>query len=308
MPRSQPALKILPSPPPRSIAIPPSIRTIGPALSLLLATGFLVSCATPPQGADTNALHPTDAALQNSAWAARSRVIGLPGSRHWTHKAFGDRRPTRYRPTTKAGRDALHAHSAAGNSTVRLALTPAEGTPPVRLGFSWYVPALIEQADLKDRAVDDAVARVILTFGGDRDQRFSSRDHMLSELARIVTGEPLPYATLMYVWDNRYPVGTVIPNPHSSRIRQLVVESGPDRLDQWVDFERDVQTDFQRAFGEAPGPLHSVGIMTDSNNTGTTTQAWYGPVTLRHAGDKGAPPMTTPIEGQPVSEAWLRQP
>ena len=86
------------------------------------------------------------------------------------------------------------------------------------------------------------------------------------------------YATLVYVWDNRYPVGTVIPNPHSNRIRQLVVESGPERLGRWVDVERDVQADYRQVFGEAPGALHSVGVMSDTNNTGATVDAWFGPV------------------------------
>lgn len=258
--------------------VQPSTRSGSWAAAGFLA--LLAGCATDPApmqpmsgpgGADD---------LQASTWANRSRVWGLSSPPVWTHKTFGDRQPTRYQPGAMAGREALHAFSAAGNSTVRLALPPAESALPERLRFSWFVPALIEEADLKDRDIDDAVARVILTFDGDPAQHFTARDHMLSELARLLTGEPLPYATLMYVWDNRYPVGTVIPNPHTPRIRQLVVESGPARLGQWVDIERDVQADFKRTFGEAAGPLHSVGLMTDSNNTGATAQAWYGPVTL----------------------------
>ena len=34
------------------------------------------------------------------------------------------------------------------------------------------------------------------------------------------------------------------------------------------------------AFGEAPGALQSVAIMTDSDNTRSRAQAWYGPLTL----------------------------
>ncbi|TNF60423.1 MAG: DUF3047 domain-containing protein [Burkholderiales bacterium] len=219
--------------------------------------------------------------VQTSPWAARSQVT-LPGaaSLPWTHKTFGDRRPTLYRPEHQAGRDALHACSAAGNSSLRMDIPPGVHAQAGRLRFSWFVPALIAEADLNDGDVDDAVARVILTFGGDSGQSFSPRDHLISELARLVTGEPLPYATLIYVWDNRHPVGTVIPNPHTTRIRQIVVESGPARLGRWVDFERDVQADFRLAFGRAPGPLNSVGLLTDSNNTRTTAHAWYGPITL----------------------------
>lgn len=240
-----------------------------------------------------------EAVIRTSAWASRSQVPGLRTSSGWSHKGFGDRPTTHYRPSLMAGRDALHAHSEAASSTLREMVSSKEGRQVDRVSFSWFVPALIEEADLKDRDVDDAVARVILTFEGDRARHFSSRDHILSELAQLITGEPLPFATLMYVWDNRYPVGTVVPNPHTDRIRQLVIESGPSRLAQWVDFDRDVQADFVHAFGETPGALHSLGIMTDSNNTGTTVEAWYGPIALSFAPDPAdtAPASSGPPDG-----------
>ena len=59
---------------------------------------------------------------------------------------------------------------------------------------------------------------------------------------------------------------------------QIVVESGPERLNQWVDFDRDIEADFKKAFGETPGALIGLGLMTDSNNSGATVTAWYGPL------------------------------
>ena len=58
----------------------------------------------------------------------------------------------------------------------------------------------------------------------------------------------------------------------------LVVESGSGRLNQWLDYERDIRADYQRAFGEAPGALVGMAIMTDSDNTKSRARAWYGPV------------------------------
>ena len=60
----------------------------------------------------------------------------------------------------------------------------------------------------------------------------------------------------------------------------MVVESGARKLNQWLDYERDIRADYERAFGEAPGALVGIGIMSDSDNTRSTTQAWYGPVRL----------------------------
>jgi hypothetical protein len=145
--------------------------------------------------------------------------------------------------------------------------------------FSWKVPSLIEQADLATRDKDDAPVRIVLAFEGDR-ARFSARDAALSELAHALTGEPLPYATLMYVWCNQRAAGTVITSPRTDRIRKLVVESGAARLNAWLDYERDIRADYERAFGEAPGALVGIGLMTDSDNTRSHARAWYGPVRL----------------------------
>jgi len=145
--------------------------------------------------------------------------------------------------------------------------------------FSWKVPALMPNADMARRETEDAVVRIVLTFDGDR-ARLSARDRALSELAQLMTGEPLPYATLMYVWCPTREAGSVILNPRTDRIRKLVVESGSARLNQWLDYERDIRADFLQVFGEAPGRLLHVAIMSDGDNTGSEFRAWYGPVLL----------------------------
>lgn len=136
---------------------------------------------------------------------------------------------------------------------------------------------MIAQADLGLREAADSPVRVILAFEGDRS-RFSTRDGLLAELARSLTGEEMPYATLMYVWCNTRAPGTVLANPRTGRIRKLVLESGPARLNRWLDYERDVRADFRRAFGEEPGALVGEAIMTDSDNTGSVARGWYGPL------------------------------
>jgi hypothetical protein len=253
----------------------------------LLTVLLLGACAT-PSSTDEG----TDPALLSSAWAQTLRADGADGPARWMHMRYGNHKPTRYTATVHQGRPAVLAESDAGNSTLRLRLAPHDAAADRWLRFSWQVPALNERADLRDADIDDAVVRVILTFDGDRS-RLSPRDHMLSELANLVTGEPLPFATLMYVWDHRYPEGSVIPNPHTQRIRKLVVESGTQRLNQWVDVERDIEADYRRVFGEAPGALTAIGVMTDSNNTGEKVRAWFGPLVLApsalHSADAAGP-------------------
>lgn len=251
-----------------------------------LALSLLAGCASfeiEDDDVDQAAQHAAQEAeaseLSGSAWAQASQLVAsdVPGT--WVHRRYGNHKPTSYQATVHEGRVAVLARSDAGNSTLRMRLPTDGDLASTRLSFSWFVPALNERADLRDKDIDDAVVRVIVTFDGDRE-RLSARDNMLSDLANLVTGEPLPFATLMYVWDHRYPVGTVIPNPHTQRIRKLVVESGPQRLNRWVDHERDIEADYRLVFGELPGRLTAMGVMTDSNNTGERVSAWFGPLML----------------------------
>jgi hypothetical protein len=76
-------------------------------------------------------------------------------------------------------------------------------------------------------------------------------------------------------------VGSVIINPRSDRVRKIVVDSGAQHLRQWRDHRRDLAADFRLAFGEEPGALKSVALMSDSDNTRSSAMAWFGEVDLR---------------------------
>lgn len=197
----------------------------------------------------------------------------------WQHWTLPGKSPTVYRPALYGGRrDAMEVQARSSASLLRRSLNlPSPDIGDIR--FSWKVPALVPQADMARRETEDAVVRIVLTFDGDRT-RLSARDRALSELAQFMTGEPLPYATLMYVWCPTREPGSVILNPRTDRIRKLVVESGPARLNQWLDYERDIRADFLQVFGEEPGRLLHVAIMSDGDNTGSEFRVWYGPVLL----------------------------
>lgn len=196
----------------------------------------------------------------------------------WQHYRLPGKQPTLFTSAQAEGRPAMAVRAVASASMLRKTVR-VEPAALGKLCFSWKVPALIEGADLTQRDGDDSPVRVVLAFEGDRS-KFSAKNAMLSELALALTGEELPYATLMYVWGNHRAAGSVIINPRTDRIRKLVLESGPGQLNRWLDYERDIRADYEKAFGEAPGALLAIGIMTDTDNTRSSTLAWYGPVTL----------------------------
>ena len=72
-----------------------------------------------------------------------------------------------------------------------------------------------------------------------------------------------------------------IPNVFSAftgNAGMIAVESGVDRIGHWVSESRDVLADYRRLFGEEPGRVDAVAIMTDTDNTGAATTAWYGDI------------------------------
>jgi hypothetical protein len=191
--------------------------------------------------------------------------------------------PTRYdlvvdRSTQRVVLHAVAERSATGLKQ-RLDVDPAS-RPLVH--WEWRVVDLVSKADLTDRDADDSPARLLLFFDGDL-ATLSARDKMLMETARMLTGQPIPFATLMYVWDNRQPVGTVIPSAVFGQLKMVVAGSGPDRMGQWKQFSRDYAQDYARAFGHPPGKLVGIGVLTDTDNTGSAIEAFYGDIRLQPA-------------------------
>lgn len=192
---------------------------------------------------------------------------------------------TQYSVVRLSNRRSLMASASSSASMLRkdLRIEPEQLNA---LNFSWQIQKLIEGADMAQRDYDDSPVRLVLAFDGDRSQ-FSPKNAMLSELTHALSGRPMPYATLMYVWCNQRPVDSVIQNPRTDRIRKIVVESGAGRLNQWITYERNIRADYEKAFGEPPGALIGIGLMTDSDNTRSQAQAWYGPIQL--IASKGKP-------------------
>lgn len=228
-----------------------------------LFCGLLASCASPP---------PSEPSPVVVVPAGFDDVVASG----WQHWPLPGKKATQYSVVLMDGRSVIRADAVASASMLRRAMhVPAEELH--RLEFSWLVPQLIKGARLSDGLQADAPVRVMLAFDGDRS-RLSAKNRILFELAETLTGEAPPYATLMYVWDSHAPLEAVIPGGRTDRIRKIVVDSGASHLKMWRWHERAIADDFRRAFGEEPGPLKGVALMTDTDNTGHKTHAFYGDV------------------------------
>ncbi|MDT6963770.1 MULTISPECIES: DUF3047 domain-containing protein [unclassified Cupriavidus] len=231
-----------------------------------IALSVLLTCAALPAHADDPGV----------VFSAAKPGDALPGG--WQNRpVVSGKTPTRYALVAQKGTTVLQADaSSAASGLVHEGDVDLSKTPVVE--WRWKVAAPIPGADNKVGDKEDAPARLVFFFDG-RSSNLSIGERA-EALAASAAGEKLPYATLMYIWTNSAPVGTVIPNPHTSRVQMIVVGNEPGK---WQTLRRNVVSDFQKVFREAPGKLTGYGVMTDTDNTGTTARAWYGDIAFKSA-------------------------
>ena len=207
----------------------------------------------------------------SGAIGAAWRVVGLP-----------QQKPplTRYSATQLDGRPALRieARGSYGNLVHELPARPV----PQRVAWSWRLDRPNERADLHARAGDDSAVKVCLSFDLALE-RVPFVERQLLRLARARSGEPLPAATLSWVWDPRETPGTLIDNAYSRRVRYLVVRGAGDALGRWADESRDAAADFRRAFGDESAqtpPASALIVAADADNTGAESLAYVAALRL----------------------------
>jgi hypothetical protein len=233
----------------------------------LLALVTLMGCShIPPSGMVHQPSIEPGVQVWHSADKAQWREVRFPG-----------KNATTYTSVSLDGQAWLRADAQSSASMLRQKIGPNLG-PYTRIRFSLVVEQPLINADLARQDREDSPARVILAFDGDRSE-FSARESALSEISHLMTGEPMPYATLMYVWCPKREIGSVVHNPRIDRIRKVVV-AGPGGGQTHHLIERDIRADYEKAFGRPPGRLIGIAIMTDSDNTQGRARALYGPIEM----------------------------
>lgn len=148
------------------------------------------------------------------------------------------------------------------------------------LAWRWKVMDLAPT----ESSPDDSPVRVLVNFEGDLG-KLPFGDRVFYDQFRFFTGQQLPYAGVMYVWGSKTPKGGEVRNKYTSRIKMIAVESGREKLGQWLSESRNVEEDYRRLFGEEPGKVVSVGIMTEADGSDRPLEAYYGDIAFRPPGE-----------------------
>jgi hypothetical protein len=136
--------------------------------------------------------------------------------------------------------------------------------------------------DLRTKQGDDAALKVCAMFDLPRE-RVPFVERQLLRLAEAKLGEPLPTATLCYVWDPSLPADSVVPNAYTKRLRFITL-GGAEKT--WLAVRRDLAADFLRAFGDESRSvpvLRAIAVGADADNTGGHSLGWLDALQLEPA-------------------------
>jgi len=156
-----------------------------------------------------------------------------------------------YRIESESGNHFLRAR--ADNKAVQIGLEHTfDPKNQPRLKWRWRVSQMPPGADERVSGKHDAAAQVYIIF----DNQVWPR-------------------VVKYTWSSSLPVGTQFTSPLYSRNKGIVRRSGQPDPKRWYEEEVNFLEDFKRLFGDEPGKVQGIAILTSSDATKTTAGADY---------------------------------
>ena len=217
------------------------------------------------------------AELMVGAFSQSSASDHLPSD--WTILTFPKiEKQTHYKLVAHPGGMVIKAQSrTAASGLIRDLTFDARKYP--WLTWRWKITHVINKGDLRHKKGDDYAARIYVAFKFD-SQNASWWERVLHSLASTSAGKELPGTVLTYIWANQAPMGTVANNPYSDNVKMIVLQTGNDKANQWMSEKRNIAKDYHQVFGRQAPAAVGIAIMTDTDNTGESTTAFYGDITL----------------------------
>jgi len=123
--------------------------------------------------------------------------------------------------------------------------------------WNWKADKTIPGGDATQKTKDDYSARIYIAFPS-----------IFFWNSKIIN----------YIWANKLPLNRIIPSAYTSSSIMVSVESGPSNTGKWITETRNLHDDYIRFFGKKPPKVAAIAIMTDTDDTGESTSAGYGPI------------------------------
>jgi len=186
---------------------------------------------------------------------------------------------TKYELVNDGGEIVIKAESKSSSSGLIKKIRINPKNYPV-VSWRWKATNIYERGDIAKKEGDDYPARLYITFEyNPTTVPFFKR--IKYNIVKILYGEYPPMGAINYIWEGKESEGTMVPNSYTDRVIMIVVESGPNKLNTWVQEERNILEDYKKAFGEDPPFISGVAIMTDTDNTKESTITYYGDIIFK---------------------------
>jgi hypothetical protein len=146
--------------------------------------------------------------------------------------------------------------------------------------WRWKTNGIYTKGDISRKDGDDYSARLYILFEY-QPEKLSTWERLQYQAARLFFGEYPPTSAINYIWGNRSPLGSVVPNAYTKRTMMFVLQSGGHRLNTWIEENRNVYEDYLEAFRSEPPFITAIAIANDSDNTGESSISYFGDIELR---------------------------
>lgn len=130
------------------------------------------------------------------------------------------------------------------------------------LRWDWKVSNILPESREKEVGGDDYPAAMCIVY------------------AKRFLGFPYHIRGLIYVWGSNVTSGERFTNPCDERFRIIVVQAGPEGVNQWLQYKMNHLQDYIMEFGEDPDYVYAVGIQTNTDRNHGKVEANYADVTL----------------------------
>ncbi|MBK7993881.1 MAG: DUF3047 domain-containing protein [Blastocatellia bacterium] len=148
------------------------------------------------------------------------------------------------------------------------------------VSWQWKITNLAAKADESKKDGDDCVARTFVIFQ-DPLPRASAYSKLKHKLATSFSSFVPTGVAICYVWGNKLAKNQDVNSPYTDWVRVVAVESGKEKLGQWVNVERNVFEDFKRIYGVEPKKIVAVAVMTDTDQTKEPVITYYKDIVFK---------------------------
>jgi len=126
------------------------------------------------------------------------------------------------------------------------------------LSWRWRASKLPKGGEIRKRETDDQAGQIYVIF-----PKFPS----------IINSR-----SMGYIWDSQTPVGFAGTSTAYSKMKYVVLQSGPAKLNQWITETRNVYEDYKKLFEEDPPTVGTVLLYINTQHTKSSASCDYADI------------------------------